>query len=198
MSASANLTGRWIGSYMQGGQERPITAELHQDGVKFTGSMRDGQPDRECSLFEGAMEAGLPPGADELIDEKLRSMIPEAGRDPIRCVSHLPEESVLEGSSQGDVVTFTKTYLGTSFSGYKVGQKFVGTEAEGHTVHYEGQLSPDQSIIEGRWWIDANPEAGTGRAKGLFLLRRDQTVLHAQGHSTRSGETLRTDLARPK
>lgn len=176
MSLPANLTGCWIGSYVQGGQERPISAELVQDGVNLSGSMRDGQPDREFSLFEGAVEAGLPPGADELIDANLRSMIPDAGREPIRCVSHLPEESVLEGRCEHGVVSFTKTYLGTSFAGYKVGDKFVGTEAEGHAVHYEGQLSPDRSVIEGRWWIDPKPEAGTGGARGHFLLRREGTA----------------------
>jgi hypothetical protein len=134
--------------------------------------MRDGQPDRECSLFEGAVEAGLPPGADEQIDEKLRSIVPDAGREPIRFISHLPEDSVLKGSREGMVVAFTKTYMGTSFSGYRVGDKFVGAEAQGHDVSYQGRLSPDGTLIEGRWWIDADPDAGTRRTSGLFTLRR--------------------------
>jgi len=161
---------------MQGGQERPISADLHHDGANLSGSMRDGEPDRECSLFEGAMQAGLPPGADEQIDANLRKLLPDAGTEPIRCISHLPEESVVEGACEGDVVSFTKTYMGNSFAGYKVGDKFVGTEAEGHAVHYEGQLSPDRSVIEGRWSIDADPDAGTRRANGLFFLRRETSV----------------------
>jgi len=173
MSSLANLSGRWIGFYAQGGQERPISADLVQTGVNLSGSMRDGQPDRECSLFEGAVAAGLPPGADELIDANLRKMLPEAAREPIRWVTHLPEESVLEGRCDGDVVSFIKTYMGSSFSGYKVGDKMVGTEAEGHAVHYQGQLSPDRSMIEGRWWIDPDPDRETRRTQGLFMLRRE-------------------------
>jgi hypothetical protein len=176
MSSIANVTGHWVGSYMQGGSERPISADLVQDGATLSGSMRDGQPDRECSLFEGAVEAGLPPGADELIDANLRKMVPDAGTEPIRWVSQLPEESVLEGLRDRDVVSFTKTYKGTSFSGYKVGDKFVGMEAAGHAVQYEGQLSPDGKEIEGRWWIDADPEMGTRRAHGHFILRREADV----------------------
>src|SRR5262249_11903499 len=113
MSSVENLTGRWVGYYVQGGHERPISADLVQDGADVSGSMRDVQPDRECSLFEGAVEAGLPPGADEQIDEKLRSMVPDAGSAPIRWVSHLPEDSVLKGSCEGEMVTFTKAYMGT-------------------------------------------------------------------------------------
>jgi len=174
MSSFANLTGRWTGSYMQAGQERPISADLVQEGATLRGSMRDGEPDRECSLFEGAVQAGLPPGADELIDAKIRSMFPDAGSEPIRWVSHLPEESRVEGRCDGDVVSFTKTYMGSSFSGYKVGDKMVGTEAEGHAVHYQGQLSRDGSLIEGRWWIDADSDLGSRRTQGLFALRRDK------------------------
>ena len=45
-------------------------------------------------------------------------------------------------------------------------------QQEGHAVHYEGRLSPDGLEIEGRWWIDADPEYGTRRTEGLFVLRR--------------------------
>jgi hypothetical protein len=123
------------------------------------------------------VEAGLPPGADELIDAKLRSLLPDAGREPIRWVSHVPADSVLEGRCDGEVVSFTKTYMGSSFSGYRVGDKMVGAEAEGHEVFYQGQLSPDGSVIEGRWWIDSDSDRGTRRAQGLFVLRRESKVL---------------------
>jgi hypothetical protein len=173
MPSLAKLTGRWVGSYTQGGEERPISADLVQEGVSLKGSMRDGQPDRECSLFEGAMAAGLPPGTDEQIDAKLRSMVPDAGTEPIRWVSHLAEESLLEGHCDGQDVSFVKTYAGPSFSGYRVGDKMVGTEVEGHAVNYQGQLNRDGSVIEGRWWIDADPVRESRRTQGLFILRRE-------------------------
>jgi hypothetical protein len=125
-----------------------------------------------------AQQAGLPPGADEQIEANLRKAFrqahPDAPAGPIRYVSRLPAESALEGRRQGQVVSFLKTYQGTSFDGYKVGDQFLGAEKAGHSVHYEGRLSPDGRTIEGRWWIEADQEEGTGRAEGYFTLRRGQ------------------------
>jgi hypothetical protein len=47
----------------------------------------------------------------------------------------------------------------------------VGIRRDGHAVHYEGHLSPDGLVIEGRWWIDADPAYATGRTEGRFMLR---------------------------
>jgi hypothetical protein len=172
MSASIELTGRWVGHYLQRGRKYPITAELVQDGQRLSGSMHDGQPDRECSTFEVACEGGLPPGADEQIEAQLRALIPDARGGPIRYVSHLPAAAVLEGACRGQTVSFLKSYQGTSFGGFKVGDKLVGMQNDDHAVHYEGQLSSDGLVIEGRWWIDADPKYGTQRTEGLFKLRR--------------------------
>jgi hypothetical protein len=174
MPSAIDLTGRWLGHYAQHGREHPIWADLVQEGTRLSGSMRDGQPDRESSVFEAALDAGLPPGADEQIEAKLRQALPDAPRGPIRYVSHLPPESVLTGRCSGDVVSFLKTYQGTSFGGYKVGDRLVGVEVAGHGVHYEGRLSPDGQVIDGRWWIDANPALGTPRTDGYFSLRRQE------------------------
>ena len=174
MSPAAELTGRWVGHYRQRDREYPIAAELVQVGQRLSGSMRDGQPDRECSTFEAAFEAGLPPGADEQIEARLREIVPEAPAGPIRYVSNLPTTATLEGVRRGQRVSFLKTYQGTSFGGYKVGDKLVGVRMDGHSVHYEGQLSPDGLVIEGRWWIDADPGYGTRRTEGLFMLRRSE------------------------
>jgi hypothetical protein len=130
MSSLENLTGRWIGHYDQRGKEYPVSADLVQDGVNLAGSMRDGQPDRDCSLFEATVEAGLPPGADEQIDANLRAMIPDTPATAIRSLSHLPPDSQLAGRCEGRVVTFVKHYIGQTFSGFKVGDKIVGMEAE--------------------------------------------------------------------
>jgi hypothetical protein len=178
MSSQWNLTGRWFGHYEQQGRQHPITADLVQEGADLIGSMQDGQPDRDYSLFEAAVEAGLPPGADEQIDANLRAMMPDAPSAAIRCISHLPADSRLEGRCNGRIVSFVKTYTGTAFSGYKIGDKILGTEKEGHSVHYQGKLSPNDLEIEGRWWIEAEPRLGTRRTEGLFLLRRKADEHH--------------------
>jgi hypothetical protein len=150
--------------------------------------MRDGHPDRECSAFEAACEAGLPPGADEQIEAQLRAMVPDAPAGPIRYVSHLPRASVLEGRRRGPTVRFLKTYQGTSFGGYKVGDKLVGVQKDGHAVHYEGQLSPDGLVLEGRWSIDPDPTFGTPRAEGLFTLRRlEEGEPASEAHAAEEG-----------
>jgi hypothetical protein len=172
MSPTLDVTGRWVGHYLQREQQYPIMADLVQAGERLSGSMCDGHPDRECSVFEVACEAGLPPGADEQIETRLREVVGGGPAGPIRYVTHLPAASVLEGRCHGGTVSFLKTYQGTSFGGYKVGDKLVGVKKDGHAVHYEGRLAPDGQVIEGRWWIDPDPAWGTSRAEGLFTLRR--------------------------
>jgi hypothetical protein len=170
--SSTNLTGRWVGQFFQQGRENPITADFAQVGENLSGTMRDGRPDRECTVFEAISEAGLWPGADEQIEAGLREMVPDSPSGPIRYVSHLPPEAILEGQCIGRTVRFLKTYQGTSFGGYRVGDTLVGIKRDGHVVHYEGQLSTDGLEIEGRWWIDADPAFGTRRTEGGFCLRR--------------------------
>jgi hypothetical protein len=172
MTPPFDVTGRWSGYYLQRGEEHPISADLVQKGSRLSGSMRDGAPDSDLSVFEAALEAGLPPGADEEIEAKLREAVPGAGAGPIRYVSHLPSDSRLSGRCHDRTVSFLKTYQGVSFGGYKVGDQLLGVEKAGHAVHYEGQLSLDGQVIDGRWWIGANREAGTPRAEGLFTLHR--------------------------
>jgi len=176
MSLSLDLTGRWVGHYVQNDQEHPITADFVELADRLSGSMYDGQPDREYSVFDTAFHAGLPPGTDEQIEAKLRQMVPAVPGAPIRYVSHLPSNSDLEGRRTGQAVFFLKTYQGTSFGGYKVGDQLLGIQKDGHVVHYEGQLSPDGLVIEGRWWIDADPAYATRRTEGTFLLRRSSTT----------------------
>src|SRR5262249_39726206 len=128
---------------------------------------------RDCSLFEATVEAGLPPGADEQIDANLRALIPDAPATAIRSLSHLPPDSQIAGRCEGRVVSFVKSYKGSSFSGFKVGDKSVGIEAEGHAVQYQGKLSTDGLQVEGRWWIDGDPKRRTSRTEGFFILRRE-------------------------
>jgi hypothetical protein len=172
--ASTNLTGRWVGYYLQRGEQYPISADFLEDGERLSGFMHDGQPDRDYSVFEAAAEAGLPPGMDEQIEAKLRETVPDAPADPIRYVSHLPAHSTLRGSRSAQTVSFLKSYQGTSFGGYQVGTHLLGIRKADHEVHYEGLLSPDGLVIEGRWWIDADPVYGTPLTEGQFHLRRLQ------------------------
>jgi hypothetical protein len=173
--SGANLSGRWAGHYLQGGNEYPITADFLETEGRLSGFMYDGQPDRDHSVFQAAAEAGLPPGADEQIEARLREMVPEAPAGPIRYVTRLPPNSTLQGRRTGQAVSFLKSYQGASFSGYQVGDRLLGTRIEGHVVHYEGQLTPDGRALEGRWWIAPDPASGSPGAEGLFRLRRAET-----------------------
>ena len=113
-------------------------------------------------------------GTPQQIEASIREAVPGAPTAPIRYVSHLPPDSLLEGRCSGRGVYFLKTYQGTSFGGYKVGDQLLGIRKDGHAVHYEGQLSPDGRVIEGRWSIDADPEHGTRRSEGHFTLCREE------------------------
>jgi hypothetical protein len=170
--SSMHLTGRWIGHYLQQGKEYAITADFCEAEARLTGFMYDGQPDREFSLSQLAAEAGLSPGEDEQLQAKLREMVPDGAPGPIRCVSHLPPNSILQGRRTGQAVYFLKTYQGIAFGGYRVGNQLLGVRKADHAVQYEGQLSSDGQVIEGRWRIDADPVAGTLQTEGLFHLRR--------------------------
>lgn len=172
MPNQTNLTGRWAGLYYQHDHARPIAAEFVQEGARLTGRMTDGVPDHELSVFEYAAESGLPPGADETIVERLRTLFPDAPESSIRFVTHLPPESTLDGAIRGETVSFLKTYEGPHYGGFTVGDKIVGNAIENHSVHYEGRVSPDGEAIEGRWWIDPPPGSPGGRLEGPFTLQR--------------------------
>jgi hypothetical protein len=169
---SAELTGRWEGSYIQCGADHAIAADLIVAGGRLTGTMTDGETESERSVFEMALEAGLPPGADELIIAQLRQLVPDAPGAPVRSVTQLPSASVLEGSVRGRFVSFRKIYRGEHFSGYRVGDRYVGVVLEHHVVHYQGELNDSGTEIQGNWWIEPARGAGGRRAEGSFWLRR--------------------------
>jgi hypothetical protein len=171
--ATLDFSGKWVGHYRQHDQSRPIMAQMIQSGSDLTGSMRDLETDWERSVFDVAAEAGLPPGADEQIIARLREIVPDSPAGPIRYVTHLPPDSVLEGKVRGSRVYWLKRYQGAHFVGYRVGDQVLKTETVDHAVHYEGLATPDGGRIEGIWWIDANPALGTSRNEGSFVLRRE-------------------------
>jgi hypothetical protein len=172
-SKSVSLTGRWSGHDVQRDQERVVWAEFLHQGERLTGSMHDAQSHFELSVFEMAAEKGLPPGADEQIVSALRQQFPDEPNAPIRALSILPADSLIEGKVRGRTVEFLKVYQGEAFSGYRVGNKQVGVTQSRHSVSYRGDISPDGNTIEGRWWITRDPAQGTRPSEGSFLLRRE-------------------------
>ena len=172
MTQPLDITGRWAGAYSQHGREHPIVAIFAQFDAHLQGKMTDGETDFEQSVFEAALDAGLPPGADEQIEVELRKQYPDAPRGPIRAATHVPEFSTLEGSVEGRCVRFVKRYLGDHFSAWKIGDRLVGTTQEEQVVHYSGTLSDDGDSLEGRWWVEGRGRKGPGRTEGSFLLHR--------------------------
>jgi hypothetical protein len=176
LASSFDLTGSWAGHYIQREQEHPINVELIQKEQTLSGSMRDGQSEFDYSVSELAFEAGLPPGADEQIEANIRAHVSSSPASPIRYIQQLPQESVIVGVCAGSRVDFVKTYKGTSSSGFKVGDQFLGFQKSGHAVHYRGELSRDGRTIEGWWSIDPDPSLGSRRAEGTFVLRRKENA----------------------
>ena len=125
----------------------------------------------EQSLYDAVTKAGLQPGADEQIAEELRKTIPNAGSDPIKTRTILPDESKLDGTVSGEFVKFTKSYQGESFHSYEIGDKGVGRTTPGHSVEYSGRLSEDRRTIAGTWTIYESA-APRGFLDGTFELRR--------------------------
>jgi hypothetical protein len=174
MPPETNITGRWEGNYSQRGRSQPILADFVQADEHLTGSMRDGVTDQERSVTELTFEAGLPPGADEQIVDRLRRMFPDAPATEIRYVTHLPSDSTLEGWVKGLKVYFLKSYEGTHYGGYQIGDVIVGHHNEAHVVHYGGRINANGQEIEGKWWIDESSEDGRRRNEGSFTLRRQE------------------------
>jgi hypothetical protein len=165
------LTGEWHGCYQQHQHQRRIVASLVQDGDRISGQMRDLDANTSESLSDAVANAGLAPGADEQIDEQIRKILPEAGREPIITRSVLPTESVLDGTVNGDVVRFTKAYQGQSFHGYEIGERGIGYATPGHSVEYTGRLSRDRKRIIGQWMI-YQKDSSHGFLNGTFELIR--------------------------
>jgi hypothetical protein len=165
-----DLSGAWEGYYKQHGERRPIAATISQTGAQISGSMEDLDTEFDQSLFDAALEAGLPPGSDEQIDKQLRQLYPQAGRRPIRSKSRLPNQSVIRGIVRGHYVDFVKAYQGEHFCGYQMGDEEIGHVIERHCVQYKGRIGEAGKRIEGTWTIVAR---GSGHAhQGPFVLER--------------------------
>lgn len=172
MVQGQDLSGHWEGYFTQHGRDWPILAELVQDGEHLAGIMNDQEQVFETSVAELAMEEGLPPGADEQIIERVRALVPDAERLPIRAEVLVPSRADVAGEVAGDLVRFTKTYRGLFFAGYRVGHVRVGVGGEDQEVQYRGRISPDGRRIEGRWRLPDSPVKALLRPEGGFVLRR--------------------------
>lgn len=173
-SSPPKMSGRWSGYYVQEGGRYPITADFLETDGRLAGFMYDGQPDRAYSLEEIAALPGPQsgPGREEL-EATLRGMAPGEGQDqPIQFVSHLPTNSILQGERTGRRVRFLKRYQGVSYGGYQVGEQFFGYQDADHEVIYEGELSADGLVLEGRWRIEAKPGKGVEGTEDGFRLQR--------------------------
>jgi hypothetical protein len=102
--SSLILTGRWTGHYLQQGKEFPISADLLEAEGRLSGFMYDGQPDREYAIPEAVAEDMLPLATGEQIEAQIRELVPDAPAGPIRFVSHLPLNSILQGKRDGFAV----------------------------------------------------------------------------------------------
>jgi hypothetical protein len=152
---------------------RKISAVISQAESRLAGTMRDWETEIDRSLFDAALEAGLPPGADEQIEEQLRRLHPAERKAPIRSKSRLPADSTIEGTVRGPFVTFTKTYQGQHFTGYQIGDREVGWTAENHAVRYSGRIEAGGNRIEGVWTI-SQPGSPHRPVQGPFWLERVQ------------------------
>jgi hypothetical protein len=179
MSDPTNVTGRWEGFYTQHEEQRPIAAQLTQQGARLTGEMVDGWTEIESSISEVAVREGLPPGADEQIVAKIRADHPEAPLGSVFAETQLPPHSLLEGEVEGRNVRFLKTYQGEHFAGFRIGTMRLRWKVDGHRVQYQGIVSPDGTQIEGHWRIQggADPAKHAIRTEGGFLLRRTAAAI---------------------
>jgi hypothetical protein len=87
MAQLIDITGQWVGAYFQHGHEHSISTVFNQFGTHLQGKMTDGETQFERPIFEAALALGLPPGADEQIEAKLRAEFPEIPHEPIFATS---------------------------------------------------------------------------------------------------------------
>ena len=148
--------------------------------------MSDGEPEHELTVREVATQSGQ----DERIVAAVQRFFPDAASDAIQFISKLPPESFLEGWVRGRGLYFDKSYKGTCFGGFKVGDQAVGRSYDNHVVHYSGRLAIEGQEIEGRWWIDPRREEGGEKTEGTFILRRARNQASREAASYRDASEI--------
>jgi hypothetical protein len=168
------LSGRWDGHYTQHDAAREISAEFTHSGPKLVGFMND-----FCTMIEGSvddfvLEQRMPPGSDERIVARIRSMCPGLERFPVRTLVELPPLSTIAGRVERTRIEFVKTYRGEHFAGYQVGDRRIGLRGSDQEIVYQGLLNASGTEIHGRWRVAGIRKAGSfsHRSVGTFVLRR--------------------------
>jgi hypothetical protein len=168
------LTGKWVGHYTQHDSVRPISAEFAHKGPRLIGFMNDA-----CTMIEGSVtdlmvEQQMPPGADERIVARIRSMCPGLERFPVRTLIEVPPLSTLDGQFERGRIEFVKTYRGEFFAGYQIGERRIGLRGVDQEVVYQGLLDAAGTQITGHWRVAGIRKAGSfsHRSTGSFVLRR--------------------------
>jgi hypothetical protein len=154
-------SGTWRGHYrhdsaMLSDGTYPIRATLRQVATRVEGEMSDGLTEfaRGLRKVVSAQRGGMS-WLSSLVFSRMLRRHPDAVVE-----SRLPAESVVRGRLRGDILWFTKTYLGTyAFRFRDRGGTFASVGRAGHRVHYSGVFDPAQGVIEGIWAI---------RRRGLF------------------------------
>ncbi len=172
-----NVTGRWVGFYRHTSERLgtfPITAEIRQAGDRIMGQMYDQITDRS-ELLDLIAQAGR---EDISLGKKLRlkAVIRRIGVGEVTVTFRLPETSDIAGAVVGDLVTFTKSYLGAYQVRWDVRGREVGSLTRGgHRVHYSGRLDREGGCIAGGWAIRRRGLLGRflpPEARGRFELYR--------------------------
>jgi hypothetical protein len=168
------LSGRWDGHYTQHDATRKISAEFTHCGPKLLGFMND-----SCTIIEGSVgdlvvQQRMPPGSDERIVARIRSMCPGLEKFPVRTLVELPPLSTIAGRVERTRVEFVKTYRGEHFAGYQVGDRRIGLRGIDQEIVYQGVLNAFGTEIHGRWRVASIRKAGSfsHRSVGTFVLRR--------------------------
>jgi hypothetical protein len=132
-----------------------------------------------CTEYEGSvadlmLEQDMPPGFDERVVARIRSMCPGLEAFPVRTLVELPPLSIIEGEVEDRQIRFLKTYQGEFFAGYRVGDRRVVVRGMDQEVQFHGVLNVSATEIVGSWRLEGIRQAGSfsHRSTGAFLLRR--------------------------
>jgi hypothetical protein len=155
-----DLTGDWTGHYEQNRGRHGISMRIVQRGQSFVGAMRD---------------------ADTMLSSRERlHAVGDDGKRPdeineVEVLSTLPEHSTIEGEVEGRVVTFVKSYRGTSTTSvWGAGGAKADFEAPGHQVNYRGTLDARGDEFAGHWTIEGADDGP--KLRDRFLLRRTRAT----------------------
>ncbi|MBI1325763.1 hypothetical protein GC170_21590 [bacterium] len=171
---NCEISGRWVGHYVQNDRSWPIVAEFVLDRGKLTGVMVDVIQHHEYTFAQLREYFGA---TDESIDKAMAMIhehIPNAARDDVRYVCGNPGHSAIDGFVIDRNARFTKTYQGERVFGFRVNDRFLGFQGPNPPVHYDGRLNAGGDVIEGRWSMESDSDKGIVRLEGIFRLRRER------------------------